>query len=193
MTSDESWLVPKKKEKEEKEKKRRCQLCLLKQFLWSQKFLLARHRLLWQMFFNLHPQNKTSRCTNSIFVAALLWPRPIFFFSLVSFVFIWNCRFKWAGMWLAYLMFCTLSGNVPAPKTEQAAGSIWNAIQTQLQNTFCPLLSLFLFLRWSSYWKQLTMEVWALNIWGEYMKKQNKTKQWEKSNRHKTKVSTTIN
>lgn len=177
------WQVMKAGSK--KKKKKRCQLCLLKQFLWSQKFLLARHRLLWQMFFN-----KTFRCTNSIFVAALLWPRPIFFLSfflsLVSFLFIWNCRFKWSGMWWAYLMFCTLSENVPAPKTEQAAGSIWNAIQTQLQNTFCPLLSLFLFLCWSSYWKQLTMEVWGLNIWCEYMKKQNKTKQ--KGKMHTTKA-----
>lgn len=105
-----------------------------------------------------------------------------------SFLFIWDCRFQWAGMWWAYLMFCTLSGNVPAPKTEQSSGTHLKCNpDTQLQNTFffCPLLSLFLFLRWSSYWKQLGVEVWVLKIWGKYQEDETKLRAGQKMKRVK--------
>lgn len=161
-----------------------CQLCLLKRFLWSQQFLLARRGLLWQKFFNVRPQNKTE-----------MYEWPFFFLwccfavtRTTSFLFIWDCRFQWAGMWWAYLMFCTLSGNVPAPKTEQSSGTHLKCNpDTQLQNTFffCPLLSLFLFLRWSSYWKQLGVEVWVLKIWGKYQEDETKLRAGQKMKRVK--------
>lgn len=115
----------------------------------------------------------------------LLYCDPGHFSSLVSFLFIWNCRFKWSGMWWAYLMFCTLSGNVPAPKTEQSSGKHLKCNPDTVTKHFLPPsfpLPFFCteaLIENSSPWK---CESWIfeVNIW--------KTKQQQIKDKNKNKL-----